>query len=65
MTLKEILEDGYGIDFESLDFTTRDGSTKEEILKSMSENEIKVESRGVLCPPDDYDIFEKETVIYL
>ena len=58
MTLKDILEDGYGIDFSTLKFQMRtdlelDGyCTKEEILKSMAEDEFIVDGEFI----DDFDI---------
>lgn len=43
MTLKDILESGYGIDFSTLSFEIikdADACPKEEILKSIEENEL-------------------------
>ena len=58
MTIKDLLENGYGIDFSTLKFKIRtdlelDGyCTKEEILKSMAEDEFIVNGEFI----EDYDI---------
>ena len=58
MTLKDLLENGYGIDFSTLKFEMRtdlelDGyCTKEDILKSMTEDEFIVNGEFI----EDYDI---------
>jgi hypothetical protein len=55
MTLKDILENGYGIDFSTIDFKTLpnvDACTKEEIIKSMENDEIIVDGEWI----NDFDI---------
>lgn len=63
MTLKDILEDGYGIDFSTLDFKTReDSGTKEEILKSIETNELLLNRIGKSTMEiTDFDIEDSET----
>ena len=60
MTLADILSDGYGIDMATLRFEIRtdleldDGAcTKEEILRSINEDEIIVDGQFI----DDFDIY--------
>lgn len=71
MTIKDILEIGYGIDFETLTFNTEenvDACTVEEIKKSLAENELVIEAslNGKRLEFDDFDILDdnKETIIY-
>jgi hypothetical protein len=55
MTLADILTDGYGIDLSTLKFETipiMDTCTKEEILKSIEEDEIIVDGKWI----DDFNI---------
>ena len=69
MTLKDILEDGYGIDFSTLDFKTKeDAETKEEILKSIETNELLLNRIGKsIVEITDFDIEDSDTrtVLYL
>ena len=77
MTIKDILEDHYGIDFSSLDFKIKDeelSCTKEEILKSLEENELVFDTNnpiekikpGVKYYISDADIEDnnKQTTLY-
>lgn len=74
MTLKDILEDCYGIDFETLTFNTQKGvdtCSVEEIKKSIEQNELVLEDSltGKRLEIDDFDGFDifdydKESVIY-
>ena len=64
MTLKDILENGYGIKFDTLQFDVKEGScTKEEILSSMENNQLRIEDGDGF---DDFDIldYNSETVFY-
>ena len=59
MTLADILSKGYGIDLSTLKFETIPGAdtcTKEEILKSINEDEIIVDGSFI----DDFDIVADE-----
>lgn len=74
MTIKDILEDYYGIDFSSLDFKIKDeelSCTKEEILKSLEENELMFDTMNELEPGAKYYISNidveddrKQTTLY-
>ena len=64
MTLKDILEKGYGIDFSTLKFEIQNGvdaETKEEILASMENDEIIVDGEWI----DDFDIVPDEPNGYI
>ena len=76
MTLKDLLE-GYGIDFSTLDFKVAKSDdscpcTKEEILKSIEENEIVFDTNspideiqpGVKYHISDFDIESGKTTLY-
>ena len=78
MTLKDILENGYGIKFDSLKFELvedADTCTKEEILESMANNEIVIDTRVLdeeavdadIIDASDFDIQDDEniTIFYL
>ena len=57
MTLKDILEDGYGIDFSTIDFKMKDGSpAKEWVLESMKTNEIYLEDYNEVFPAAHFDM---------
>lgn len=56
MTLKDILELGYGIDFSTLRFEVKkdaDTCTKEEIMDSLSNDELIVDGEVIT----DFDIY--------
>ena len=58
MTLKDILE-GYGIDFSTIDFKIQEGvdaCPKEELIKSMENDELIVDGRWI----EDFDIVSDE-----
>lgn len=58
MTLKDILE-GYGIDFSTIDFKIQEGAdacSKEDIIKSMENDELIVDGRWI----EDFDIVSDE-----
>lgn len=74
MTIKEILENGYGIDFESIQFNTLDGSgSVRDIKDSLANNEIVIERDDFggmntnVFEPIDYDIDDVQckTTLYL
>ena len=59
MTLADILTNGYGIDLSTLKFETIPGAdtcTKEEILKSINEDDIIMKGKWI----DDFDIVPDE-----
>ena len=63
MTLKDILE-GYGIDFSTIDFKIQEGvdaCSKEEIIKSMENDELIVDGRWI----EDFDIVSDEPNGYI
>ena len=48
MTLREILEDGYGIDFSTLKFDFHKGMdhcTRDEVMQSLSEDELIIDGQ--------------------
>ena len=71
MTLKELLETGYGIDFSTLDFKLQEGyeGTKEDVLKSLENNEVLITASlgGATFEVEDYDIEDTPgvTTLYL
>ena len=70
MTLKDILEYGYGIIFESLDFKIEleegenEKERKEEILKSIENNILYIDDTEIFV--EDFDIIDHEeaTIFY-
>lgn len=71
LTVKDILQLGYGIDFSTLDFKTvdKDCLTKEEILKSMETNEVLVcdDDFGPLSSITEVEVEDDEsrTILFL
>ena len=64
MTLADILSNGYGIDISTLKFETISGEdtrSKEEILKSIKEDDIIMNGRWI----DDFDIVPDEPAGYI
>ena len=64
MTLADILSNGYGIDLSTLKFETIPGAdtcTKEEILKSINEDDIIMNGKWI----DDFDIVPDEPTGYI
>lgn len=68
MTLADILSTGYGIDLSTLRFELRtdlefddEGPSKEEILKSINEDDIIMDGKWI----DDFDIVPDEPAGYI
>lgn len=64
MTLAEILTEGYGIDLSTLKFETipgMDTCTKEEILKSIKEDDMIMDGKWI----DDFEIVSDEPNGYI
>lgn len=64
MTLADILSNGYGIDLSTLKFETIPGvdtCTKEEILKSINEDDLIMSGKWI----DDFDIVSDEPNGYI
>lgn len=64
MTLADILSNGYGIDLSTLKFETIPGDdtcTKEEILKSIKEDDIIMNGKWIV----DFDIVADEPYGYI
>ena len=63
MTLKDILQNGYGIDFSTLNFETLKGEdtcTKSEILHSMEHNELTFQDIVAPVELTDFDILDDD-----
>ena len=64
MTIKEILEDGYGIDFSTLKFDIQKDAvacTKEEIIESLTNDELIIDGEIVT----DFDIYSDKPNGYI